>query len=171
MKPFSACFLILAAFTACTENDNVTHEFTGNESTYALIQGSDYVVQGSVTFKEKTDGTTLVSVVLSGTEGDIKHPVHLHLGNIATPDAAVAALLNPVKGASGMSETHLVMLADESLISYQQLIQLNACIKIHLSDVGQDKNIILAGGNIGLASGDDFGSGRAATGISACKSN
>jgi hypothetical protein len=168
MKRFSLFLLILVSLNACNENENISNEFTGNESTYPLIQGSDYLIQGTVSFKEKTDGTTLIAVVLSGTEGDIKHPVHLHLGNISTPGAEVAALLNPVKGASGVSESHLAMLADESVISYQQLIALNACIKVHLSDVGPDKNIILAAGNIGKASADDIG-GR--TGIRSCKSN
>jgi hypothetical protein len=59
------------------------------------------------------------------------------------------------------------MLADESTISYKQLIELNACIKIHLSSSGPDKDVVLAAGNIGEAAGDVSG-GR--LGVSVCKS-
>jgi hypothetical protein len=159
---------LVSVFAACQENENALSDFTGNEVTYALQSGSVYPVSGAVTFKEKKDGTTRVVVALSGTEGNIFHPVHLHLGNIATPDAAVAALLNPVKGSTGTSETDLNTLADESPISYAALVELNACIKIHLADSGPDRDIILAGGNIGSAFNNASGRGRVEFGV--CKS-
>lgn len=153
---------------ACQENEPIANDFTGNEITYPLLQGSTYPINGTVSFKEKKDGTALVRVELSGTDGNLQHPVHLHMGNISTPDADVTALLNPVLSKTGISETHLVMLADETEISYKQLLQMNACIKVHLSASGPEKDIVLAGGNIGTAVSDDFASGRA--GISVCKS-
>jgi hypothetical protein len=167
MKRLLAAFTLLVVFFACQENE-VANEFTGNETTYELIQGSTYSVNGFITFREKTDGSTDVKVELSGTEGSIEHPVHLHLGNVSTPDADVAALLNPVIGNTGISETHLDKLADESSISYQQLLELNACIKIHLSASGTNKTIILAAGNIGSAKTDEPSSGRS-LGVAICK--
>jgi hypothetical protein len=104
---------------------------------------------------------------LTGTEGDIEHPVHLHLGNISEPGADVVALLNPVLGSTGQSETLLKQLSDETQITYRQLVDLNACIKVHLAASGPDRDIVLAGGNIGVASSDVAG-GRAGVGI--CKS-
>lgn len=160
--------LLMALLIACQENEKTPSELTGNESTYPLLPGSTYPVDGTVTFKEKTDGTTLITITLSGTEGELRHPVHLHLGNISLPDADIAALLNPVKGSTGISETHLLMMADESPVFYKDLIEMNASVKIHLSDVGPDRDIILAAGNIGIASADDLASGR--TGIATCKS-
>jgi hypothetical protein len=121
-----------------------------------------------VYFKEKKDGTTLVRVELSGTEGEIQHPVHLHLGDISKPGADVTALLNPVLGKTGVSETLLTKLSDESSISYRQLVELLACVKIHLSDSGPEKDIILAGGNIGKAAADGPANGRVSIGV--CKS-
>jgi len=153
---------------ACQENDSVQSEFTGNEAVYPLLQASAYAVNGTVTFREKTDGSADIVMALSGTEGDAEHPVHLHLGNITTPNAAVTALLNPVPGRTGISETHLTQLADESPITYKQLLELNACVKIHLGASGPDRDIILAGGNIGVASLADITSGRSA--ISVCQS-
>jgi len=157
-----------ALIVACQESEPVKSEFTGNESVYALAQGSAYAINGTVSFKERLDGSTSVVVALSGTEGNVEHPVHLHLGDISSPDADVAALLTPVNGVSGVSETKLERLADETPITYAQLISLDACVKIHLSASGPDRDIILAGGNIGAASTREATSGR--VGIAVCKS-
>ena len=160
--------MLLSVFAACQDGENVLRDFTGTEVTYALQPGSVYPVSGTVTFKEKKNGTVLVVVALVGTEGNILHPVHLHLGDIATPDADIAALLNPVKGSTGVSETVLERLADETPITYTALTGLNACIKIHLADSGPDRDIILAGGNIGSAFDTAPGRGRIEFGV--CKS-
>jgi len=161
---FLMCSMILFS---CQENEN-TSEFTGNETTYFLQSGSEYKVSGTVTIKERRDGASTLLLNLTGTSGNSKLPVHLHLGDISTPGADVAALLNPVDSKTGTSETILTQLADESTIQYADLIKLEACIKVHLSDVGPEQNIILAGGNIGEAIAKAAASGRIGVGI--CKS-
>jgi hypothetical protein len=169
MKKWILSAFICAAICSCQETENLTEsDFTGNETVYALEQGSSYNVSGTATIKERCDGSASISVTLSGTEDGLEHPVHLHLGDISTPAADVAALLNPVAGKVGVSETHLTKLADESSISYRQLIDLNACIKIHLASSGPDRDIILAGGNIGKAVSNGVTGGR--LGIGVCKS-
>lgn len=167
MKRLLAPLAFLSVLFACQENE-VANEFTGTEITYDLAQSSTYSVSGFITFKEKTDGTVTADVSLSGTEGEIEHPVHLHLGSIASPDADVAALLNPVIGSSGVSKTQLTSLADETPITYQQLLDLEACIKVHLSASGTNKNIILAAGNIGKAKTNESSNGRSQT-VAICK--
>lgn len=152
---------------SCQESESVS-DFTGNETTYALQQASDFAVSGTVTFKEKRDGSALVRIELSGTDGEVKLPAHLHLGDISAPGADVAALLSPVVGSTGISETTLDQLADETKLTYQELINLDACIKIHLSDTGIERDIILAGGNVGALAAKDFKSGRVGFGV--CKS-
>lgn len=152
---------------SCQENMS-TNEFTGNEVTYDLQSASEYNISGAVTLKEKRDGSTLVIVKVTGTSGESKLPVHLHLGDITTPAADVAALLSPVNAKTGTSETIVKQLADESEVSYSDLIKLNACIKIHLSDVGPERDIILAGGNIGASMLKSIENGR--TGFVPCKS-
>lgn len=142
--------VVLVLFFGCQDNEvRVSTDFTGNEIVYALQAGSAYPISGTATFKEKKDGSTVVVVNISGTEGDTQHPVHLHLGNIGSPDAEVAALLTSVSGNTGKSETTLTMLADETSVTYDQLISLGACIKVHLAESGPDRDIILAAGNIG----------------------
>lgn len=154
-------------FISCQETVS-TSDFTGNEVTYDLQSASQYNVSGVVTMKEKRDGTTQVTVKLTGTSGDSKLPVHLHLGDISSPGADVAALMSPVNAKTGTSETILKQLADETEVSYSDLIKLNACVKIHLSDVGPERDIILAGGNIGGSMAKSIESGR--TGFVPCKS-
>lgn len=152
---------------SCQENVS-TSDFTGNEVTYDLQSSSQYNVSGIVTMKEKRDGTAQIIVKLTGTTGESKLPVHLHLGDISSPGADVAALLNPVNAKTGTSETILKQLADETEISYSNLIKLNACVKIHLSDVGPERDIVLAGGNIGASVAKSIENGR--MGFSPCKS-
>lgn len=168
MKTLIYTALAGALLWACQEREAAQpSDFTGNESAYALMAGSDYPVSGTVTFKEKKDGTTQISIALTGTDGNIQMPVHLHLGNTATDAAAVAAFLTPVTSKNGVSETLLTRLGDETPITYEQLITMNACIKIHLGEAGPDKDIIIAAGDIGKAA-ESASSGR--IGISVCKS-
>lgn len=170
MKNLKRAFFVLLtiALAACQDNDKTQSDFTGNELIYPLLPGSEYDVDGTVTFKERKDGSTTIIVSLKGTEGSLEHPVHLHLGNISATDADVYAQLNPVLGKTGKSETLLTNLADETTITYDQLKKLYASVKVHLSASGVEKDIILAGGNIGTASQDDSASGRLGVGV--CKS-
>jgi len=166
MKKLILAFATLLSFAACQENESAKSDFTGNETTYALQAGSSFDISGTVTFKEKVGGSTLAVINLTGTEGNLEHPVHLHLGELATVGADVAALLNPVLGKTGTSETVITKLADESSITYSQIIALQACVKVHLAPAGPDRDIILAAGNIGSSKGAI--SGRLDIGV--CKS-
>lgn len=167
MKNLLFLFVFSVLLVSCQETVS-TSEFTGNETTYDLQSASQYNISGVVTLKEKRDGTTQLVVKLTGTSGEAKLPVHLHLGDISTPGADVAALLNPVNAKTGTSETLLKQLANESKITYSDLIKLNACVKVHLSDVGAERDIILAGGNIGASVSKSIENGR--TGFVPCKS-
>ena len=167
MKKGIAIVLCGLVWISCQESENIS-DFTGNEITYALQPGSQYSVSGSVTIKERRDGSSTVLVSLTGTSGDAKLPLHLHLVDITTPGADVAALLSPVNSKTGISETKLTQLANETSISYAELVKLEACLKVHLSDTGAERDIILAGGNIGASYKKAISSGRTTVGV--CKS-
>jgi hypothetical protein len=167
MKKLAALALGLAIF-GCQESEQPASEFTGNEVTYTLQAGSVYAISGVATIKERLDGSAQVVINLTGTEGTAQLPVHLHLGDISEADVDVAALLNPVYAANGKSETVITQLADETPVTYADLMAMSACIKIHLGETGPDRDIILAAGNIGKAALDAT-SGRASIGV--CKSN
>lgn len=154
---------------SCQDNEVAKSDLTGKQTTYALKAGSVYNINGTVTFQETKDGATRVVIELSGTESGGIHPVHLHLGDLAEADADIAALLTPVAGSSGESVTTLTALSDETSITYQQLVALHACVKIHLAEAGEGRDIILAGGNIGEAAQQEA-AGRVSSIISVCKS-
>lgn len=167
MRKLAALVLGLAIF-GCQESEQPAGEFTGNEVTYALQAGSVYAISGVATIKERNDGSAQVVISLSGTEGTAQLPVHLHLGDISEADVDVAALLNPINAANGKSETIVKQLANETPVTYAALVDMSACIKIHLGETGPDRDIILAAGNIGKAA-LNAASGRASIGV--CKSN
>lgn len=148
MKRLGFALLLLMA---CEENGKTPDLFTGNEVIYTLEAGSSYPITGTLTIKEKKDGSSFIVTDLSGTEGNVQHPVHLHLGDLSTSNAEIAALLTPVLGSTGKSETTLSTLANETSITFAQLIELNACVKIHLAEAGPGRDVILAGTNIGIA--------------------
>lgn len=161
--------LVIAVLLACqpTANDAVS-DFTGNETTYALQSGSAHGVTGTIVFKERRDGKITANIQLTGTGGSAQHPVHLHLGNLGTPDADIALLLTPVNAATGKSSTLISQLADESTLTYGGLAELEAAVKIHLGDVGTDRNVILAAGDIGKSFTKANPNSR--VGIATCKS-
>jgi hypothetical protein len=161
--------IIIVTFIGCSDDrPEVETDFTGNEKIYALEAGSVYPISGTATFKEKKDGTTVVIIALTGTDGVASHPVHLHMGDIATPDANVAALLNSISAETGLSETSISRLADETPMTFNQLTSLTACIKIHLAASGPDRDIILAGGNIGNTNNGRLSANQI---VAVCKSN
>lgn len=139
-------FSALSLLAACQP---AKQEFNGREASYALTPGSAHAISGSVDFKEKPDGVTEVKITLKGTDGRQKLPVHLHFGDVSTTGAPVALLLSPVDAQTGISVTRVTRLADDTEIDFEKLLKLAACVKIHLSDAGEESNIILAAGNIG----------------------
>jgi hypothetical protein len=171
LKFFSSAILILI-LSACSSEPSVDNpdDFTGNEITYPLASGSNYNITGFVVLKEKKDGFTTVNIELSGMSGTegLEFPVHLHFGNITTDNAEIAALLSPVNGKTWKSSTILKMLANETQITYSELLNFDASIKIHFSATGVNKDIILSAGNIGSAQDVTDPSGRFS--IAICKS-
>jgi len=144
-----AQWLIAIAVLAGCQKNEVVSEFTGNQATYGLVQASQYAVSGTVTFKERKDGATTIAVQLKGTDGTAQLPVHLHLGDVTTNGAAIAAILNPAYGKTGLSETIITQLADQTKVSYRDLLKLSAYINVHASISGPESAVILAAGNIG----------------------
>ncbi len=163
--------LIVVFLGSCKEeSQQQVSEFTGNKIVYSLFQATtDYNVKGTVSFNEKVDGSTAVLVEVSGTEGDNYHPLHLHFGPI-DGDGDIAALLTPIHGASGRSETDLNLLSDGTVLSYNDLLAMEASIKVHLSGIGDDAKIVLAGGNVGSAIDKSTSNDRVIK-ITVCKSN
>jgi hypothetical protein len=162
-------WLIALAILAGCQKSEVVSEFTGNQASYGLVQASQYAVSGTVTFKERKDGSTTVAVQLNGTDGTAQLPVHLHMGDVSANGAAIAALLNSADAKTGISSTIISQLADGTKVAYKDLLKLSAYINIHAANSGPESNVILAAGNIGV-NGTKASSG-ARMQIGVCKSN
>lgn len=80
---------------SCQKSEMVS-DFTGNETPTPYSRARSLRLRGSVTFKERKDGKIADVIELSGTDGNAKLTVHLHLGDISTKGADVVLLMNPV---------------------------------------------------------------------------
>lgn len=158
--------ILLTGLISCSSDDEVPSVYTSNEVIYSLEAGSQFPISGTATVKERTTGDLEFIIQLNGTDGDIEHPVHLHYGDVSTPDAEIAAMLNPVFGETGQSITVFNKLGDETPFSFEYLENFNGHIKVH-QDSGPNKDVILAYGNIGIASSQST-NGRIS--IAICKS-
>lgn len=141
--------VILGVFLiSCADNSSTISDLTGQEVNYTLFSGSDFGFEGTVTIKEKVDGTAQFVIDLDGPTDESAFPAHLHFSSFDTPDAELASVLTPVNATSGISITDLRFLSDDSEVTYEQLLSFDGHIKIHLDD-GANQNVILAFGNIG----------------------
>jgi hypothetical protein len=145
-----AQWLIAVVILASCQKNEAVSDFTGNQASYGLTQASQYAVSGTVTFKERKDGATTVLVQLKGTDGTTQLPVHLHLGDVTSNGATIAAVLTPANGKTGISETVIAQLADQTKVSYRDLLKLSAYLNVHASVSGPESAVILAAGNIGV---------------------
>jgi len=116
-----------------------------------LIQTSAYPVSGTVTFKERKDGTTTVFIHLNGTSGSDRLPVHLHRGSAAANAPEVVVPLNTLNASTGISTTVVSQLTDGTKISYPDLLKVSGYVNVHASSSGPESAVILAAGNVGTS--------------------
>ncbi|MCC5944469.1 MAG: CHRD domain-containing protein [Bernardetiaceae bacterium] len=146
--------LMIFSFASCNNDDDeeVTpepdpvEEFTGQETAYNLAAVAESGVSGTVTFREKSDGSTQVVIALTGTPEGGSHPAHIHENDVETT-GGIAVMLTNVNGDTGESVTEVTEKADGTAITYAELIQYNGYVNVHLSD--DDLETIVAQGNIG----------------------
>lgn len=150
MKKFHLLVFMLGFFllTSCKDDEGNPADLTSKSVTYSLFTGSsDWGYEGDVTFAERRDGFTLITFSLTGPSGAALFPAHLHYGPYNV-EADMAAMLSPIDAATGKSETLVKQLANGEEITYNELINFDGHIKVHLGD-GDNKSVILAYGNIG----------------------
>jgi hypothetical protein len=147
-------FVLFLAITlaGCSETELAT--YTGNQRNYELYKSSDFDFSGSVDVKELVAGGLEFTIVLGGPKGDAttNYPAHLHFGSYETPEAVIAAMLNPVNSASLSSTTVIQELSDGSKLSFETLKDFDGHIKVHLASDGPDYKVILVSGNVGQLS-------------------
>lgn len=154
----SLCAIIgLAVFSGC-ENETLSPADAAGASdagarvaagrtlkTYQLKSVAVPSISGTVTF-EKKNKATLVSIELTGTPNGGEHPAHIHF-NSAAEGGGIAVSLDPVNGSSGKSKTLVTELDNGTPISYEQLLNFDGYVNVHLS--ASQLNVIVAQGDIG----------------------
>ncbi|SHM71259.1 CHRD domain-containing protein [Polaribacter sp. KT 15] len=152
MKKIKLLLLLVVTtfiFQSCEDNDN--DEFmlplpNGNAVRYDLSSKDVDGISGSITFKENTDATITASITISGTPVGGIHPAHIHV-NTAAEGGAIAVSLNPVNGDIGKSTTTFSTLDDGSSITYNQLLNFDGYVNVHLS--ADQLGTIVSQGDIG----------------------
>jgi hypothetical protein len=132
--------------TLIAQGDIGDNELTGISKTYTLNEKTDPAISGTATFAERKNGQTLITLSLQGTTDGGDHPAHMHANNAATGGGIVLDLVN-VTGATGKSLTSVSALNDQTAITYDQLIDFNGYINVHLSD--GNLATLIAQGDIG----------------------
>lgn len=135
----------LVAFSSCSDDDPLPH-LTGAEDTFAIFALGNSGISGSAYFSERSDGATVVKLIVKGTSSGNTHPAHIHIGN-GTTNGDIAISLTPVDGATGESETVITETNAGTAITYQELIDFDGYINIHKSEAELDQ--IVAYGDIG----------------------
>ncbi|WP_075351423.1 CHRD domain-containing protein [Algoriphagus marinus] len=132
--------------TIVAQGDIGQNELTGEEKSYELGEKDVDGISGTATFKKRVNGESLAVLELMNTPADGMHPAHIH-SNTALQGGGIVFTFNPVNGASGMSQTNVTMLDDDSMIGYDDILDINGYINVHLSM--SELGTIVAQGDIG----------------------
>lgn len=132
--------------TLIAQGDIGGNELTGDMVEYTLNSVSDPAISGTATFARRNNGTTLITLVLTGTTAGGNHPAHIH-NNSAGEGGGIAIDLRNVPGETGESATQVTMKNDETPITYDELITYDGYINVHLSP--DELSTLIAQGDIG----------------------
>ncbi len=132
--------------TVVSQGDIGQNAFTGNSVVYNLAEVGGSGVNGTATFAERNNGTTLVTLALTGTPTDGDHPAHIHNGSVSAPGGIAISLTN-VNGNTGISRTQVSAKNDATAITYSELITYAGYINVHLSQ--SELSTVVANGNVG----------------------
>ncbi len=144
----SKILVIACLFSACDRSDDASDVFTGRQTAYTLASASEYNIQGTATFREMRGGNLQLTVQLKNTVAGGQHPGHLHYGTVDVPGSEMALMLTPVEEATGTSVTTFNQLANGTSFTFDDLMDFDGSLKVHL-DGGANKDVVLAGANIG----------------------
>jgi hypothetical protein len=121
------------------------NEFTERSSTYELPARSSENIGGVATITERKNGSSMISVAMSGTTAGVNHANHIHT-NSALDGGAIVISFNNISGNDGVSRTNISKMDDGTSITYEELLDFNGHIVVH---PGTGQFNILATGDIG----------------------
>jgi len=114
--------------------------------TYNLGAVANPDISGTARFATFSNDSTVVELKLENTPDGGMHPAHIHF-NTAAEGGDIALDLTTVDGATGESSTHVTALKDGTAITYEQLLEYDGYINVHLSE--DDLATLVAQGDIG----------------------
>ena len=132
--------------TIVAQGDIGINELTGESYTYDLGEKDVAGIMGTVTFAQRVSGNTLATIMLEGTPDGGMHPAHIHM-NSAAEGGGIAVSFTPVNGTTGMSVTHIEMTDDDMALSYEEILEYDGYVNVHLS--AEELSTIVAQGDIG----------------------
>ncbi len=128
--------------TLVGQGDIGQNELTGTFVEYALNEVNAQGVTGTITFAERVNGFTLVTISINGTGVIGDHAAHIHENDVDTTGPVLISLTNV--DASGNSLTSVSQLNDASPVTYNEMTGLNGYAQVHASG-----GAALTNGNIG----------------------
>ena len=142
--------LLLQALTNCSDDDEGAPppgpQLTGNIEQYTVFSRSDPGISGTAEFAERDDGVTVITISLNGTAAGGDHPSHIHANNATDGGAILVDLVN-VDGETGVSVTEISALNDGTVVTYNDLINIDGYINVHLSTA--DLVTLIGQGDVG----------------------
>ena len=132
--------------TLVAQGDIGQNELTGDTEQYVLGSVSNPAISGMASFAKRINGETLVTVSLDGTNDGDLHPSHIH-ANSAAQGGGIVIDLNDIDGTTGESKTNISQRNDATAITYDELINFNGYLNVHLSSAAL--GTLIAQGDIG----------------------
>ena len=121
---------------------------TSTNVTYTLDTIASFGVSGTALFEKRVNGTTLVTLSLSGTIAGDTYPATINLGSITTVGGGpVVKALGIVDGTTGKSYTNIRFLDSDIAITYDNWLVYDGYINIYLGTVSLGN--VICHGNIG----------------------
>ncbi len=135
-KPFKTLLLLSAmlfALTGCDDDDDdIFADLTGNAITYGMYAPNTLDPVGVVTFSERDDNSTRVTIELNNTAAGNQHPAHIHMNSFAEGGSIVVSL-NNVDGSNGSSVTEVTAYDDGTSVTYSELVNYDGHVNVHQS--------------------------------------
>ncbi len=133
--------------TIIAQGDIGENELTGESVVYELDEVAIADISGTASFYKRQNGEALAIIELMNTPVDGIHPGHIHENDIATT-GPIMFTFNDVDGNTGISQTNVIQLDDGTTFGYDDVLEVNGYINIHLS--ATNLNTLVAQGNIGI---------------------
>lgn len=132
--------------TIIAQNDIGANELTGESTAYPLYERAIEGVSGTATLYQRKNGNSLMELALQSELNDTNHPAHIH-AQTAAEGGGIALTLSTVDANTGMSMTTIRQFDDGTAVSYEQLLEYDGHINLHLST--SEMGTIIAQGDFG----------------------